>query len=331
MTIPVIELGEFSYSYPVALAGFISTCISLAGIVFVFLVYAAVPETRTNFFFTLGFYISISDLIFVSSTLYVQDPIKFEPETCAFLGMGREFGFLTSISWSTIIAWCVYRSVKHNITDEELFKKRWLYLFLGYVPALLVAGIPQIASSHIYGPYDVYCWISHYEETYLVTSAEMYYGPFLISFVFSMFLYYKTMKILRVLINKKMSQEFMKLMLYPIILFVCNIGAIVQVSYAYFTHNSIFWIQITYIIVRQLQGFFDAVVYAMNYGVRVAIKRRIRKLRQKNTDEDDRHNSSATLSEALESFSHNNQENMIAKYFNMRKPDVIDSSGSFYT
>ena len=113
----LLELAP--YNETVANAGFYATCASLIGSVAVLLIFTCVPETRKNFFFNIGFYISLSDLIFGISTIYVQDPNEIDTQVCQILGMGREFGMLASIVWTNIISWCVFKTL-----NKQCFRRR---------------------------------------------------------------------------------------------------------------------------------------------------------------------------------------------------------------
>jgi 7 transmembrane receptor (Secretin family). len=318
----LLELAP--YNETVANAGFYATCASLIGSVAVLLIFTCVPETRKNFFFNIGFYISLSDLIFGISTIYVQDPNEIDTQVCQILGMGREFGMLASIVWTNIISWCVFKTLNNSVSDEELFKDQWFYLGLGYVPALLLSILPLFVYPEIYGPNDIYCWLSSSEKHIFAITAIGYYIPFAISFLLCMIWYCRTLKLIKAFITFRISREFLKLMLYPIILFLCNIGAIVDYFYVGFVDSKgLLWLQFTYVIVRQSQGFLNALVYANNYGVRNAIKRRYKTMTGTPSFHVD--SSASVIIEQFESFEATSNEYLIEKYFNMKKEYRYDN------
>ena len=120
-----------------SIVSFAATVLSLVAVVIVFVLYTFVPQIRSNLFFRLGFHISLSDFIFGLSSAYLKAP-EDPSYLCQSLGGIREFAWLGSILWTTILTRNMYHFVRHSTSEEELSDKRTYYVILGYFPSLIV-------------------------------------------------------------------------------------------------------------------------------------------------------------------------------------------------
>ena len=134
-----------------AIASFAVTIASLIAISVVFLLYSFVPEIRANLFFRLGFHISLSDFIFGLAALYLKNPQDLNHYLCQAFGGIREFGWLASIFWTTILTRNIYHFIKNDCSEEELSLKRAYYAFIGYFPPLLATLVPGFVFKGLYG------------------------------------------------------------------------------------------------------------------------------------------------------------------------------------
>jgi hypothetical protein len=271
--------------------GILCTIISLLGSLFIFLTFSFIKETRKNFFFTMGVYLAISDVCLAMSSFNLFDPVKLSHQTCETLGFLREFAILSSFMWTSLISYAMWRSIKYNLSDDDLFRDKMWYLVMGYLPPLVGALIPAMTNS--YGTSWVFCWIHTDRETFPVASTLFLYAPFMASFVISIACFIKAHVFLRTYVVDDVSSEFYRLLLYPLISFACNVGGMVFMIEA-FTNNGrtmqeepswLVSLRYYHLIARQLQGLFTAMAYGMNYHVRLAIKHKLKKSSCINTDD----------------------------------------------
>jgi len=144
-----------------------------------------------------------------------------------------------------------------------------LLLFCGVIP-LVISIIPLILG--LYGSSGVLCWIrislDNWEE--FTVSISIYFSYFVLIFMYNVYVHAKTLLYIRKMIAD--SSEFYQLLLYPMILLVCNsVGLANRVYISFWDGNSV-ELRVLTAFLFQIQGFLNAMIYGMNYKVRQEVK-----------------------------------------------------------
>ena len=306
----------------------ICTLCSIIGVSFILFTFLLIKETRSNFFFNMGLYLAVSDLFLAISSLNFIDPIELNQQMCNTFGLFREFALLSSFIWTSLISWSVYKSIRDNLADDDLFAARRYYIFIGYVPPLLMALILMLFDD--YGPSWIFCWLNPKKDGYLWKTILLLYLPFFVSFTLNMIWFVKSYRYLKKYIVEKVSFEFWRLLMYPLISFTCNIGGFVYVLERIYDYPKsqdeiqfIYYLRYYHLITRQLQGLLTAIAYGLNYQVRLVLKQKIKAYFGYGIDiEEDLETTGASLSMQRRNDNLNqfilDREELISKYFNMQ-------------
>ena len=122
--------------------------LSLLGSLFIIISYIKFKRLR-KFAFKLIFYLSISDLIFsISTFLVVNDAEDVNEHFCAFQGFALYYSSLSTIFWTSCIAYSLQKVVTTG--DRSIEKKEKLLCFIAFILPIPLAAIP-LFTDH-YGP-----------------------------------------------------------------------------------------------------------------------------------------------------------------------------------
>jgi len=244
-----------------ALAGGILSLIGSSYIVISFFSYSSL---RSNPIFQNLLYLVFGNILLGLMTLgpFIYTVSDSDP-VCELAGVLVEFSKISSLFWMAIFA----KNIQKIFMEKQGFKNQnqLLILFCVIIP-VSTGFIPYFFGW--YGSSGVVCWIRDSLPLWenIGVCLGMQFAPTVILFVYSVHEHLKTIKFLSQ--SMKPSWEFYQLLLYPGILFVVNVmWMIARTMQAFETTGWQIVLAITAFLIYG-QGFFDALVYGFNYGVR---------------------------------------------------------------
>ena len=130
----------------------VCSALSFLGAIFIILMYIGHIRLR-SVFLSLLVLMQVADLIKSSSYfIWNQNTVS-----CKIQGFTNNFGGLSSIIWSSIIAYSIFDA--HVINANQVFTFRKIYLIIGFGIPFMLSLIPFITNS--YGDVGGYCWITN--------------------------------------------------------------------------------------------------------------------------------------------------------------------------
>jgi len=262
-------------------------CFCLVGSLFIILVFCLCRSLR-EFNYRLVFFMSISDLI--TAIAFTLPTYKHDSEFMCYLqAILTNFSALSSVLWTWVIGYVLYRNYIKEVSSEK--KEIWFILLCYGVP-IVFTFLPF--TTHSYGRSEGWCWISigDQEINYNFDENEKefhfgnlwrlvcYYIPLWIVIVYNSVVYYKLVKSIKEELRSVTDQidssgVLKKLMLYPLILILCQTPVTIYRVLAFFiTNKEITLLAIISGILAIMNGFFNAIIYGFTPGVRSAIKLR---------------------------------------------------------
>jgi len=150
------------------------------------------------------------------------------------------------------------------------------------------------------------------------------YLPLVISGVLTGFWCFKMRKWVKFLLRRNVSQDFIKLLYFPLIMFLCNIGVVAHGVLKEFGVNMV-GLTSVFIMMRQAQGLLNGLVYVLNNRVRKAVRRKwVRKINRERSNSAEGqydlpfiYNVGSTF---VEDSDVNNQD--FSKYFNTKQTTI---------
>jgi len=241
--------------------------LSFFGVLLIVVSYLSFPKLR-SFSFGLVFYMSLADLGALFSYLLGSPS---EGGVCRFQGFIQQYFELSSIIWSAVIAFTLYRAVV-KLQDSASLSKT--YLTLGYGVPLLCAFLPLFTNS--YTNTGAWCWISTQQAVGQVWRWLLFYGPLWSCIAFNAYAYYLTEKKMKSMFETqdaempdKYKALIKRLKLYPLILVVCWFWATInRLQNAFNPNNEVFWLYVLQVLFRSLQGLLNCVAYGLQPNVR---------------------------------------------------------------
>ncbi len=243
------------------LFGFVCSIFSLIGALFTISIYLFVPSTRKNFFFFLAFHLAISDLCISLTGLTLKDPSKLPEGYCTFSATIRGFSFVSSCIINLVIALFIYKRIQTDSSSQGNEKQKVTFFYTNYLFSLFGSIGPLVSGS--YGPSSIYCWINPGSKTYLATFwmiCEAYIAlPLFLIWV--TLLYTWIIRQLKGMVSQERRRDVNKLAVIPLLFVVINVMTLVDIL-----NDSVFGrhltIKLIHTCLRQMQGFFHALVYA---------------------------------------------------------------------
>lgn len=261
----------------------ICNCLSLLSSISIILIYIFYKSLRT-FSFQLIVCMSISDIIrAVGFELSPNNDI-----TCKVQGILTNFGGLSSIIWSSIIAYSMYAVIV--LENINIRKYRFYFVIAAYLVPMILTLLPL--STNSVGPAEGWCWFKNDEYEYIWRIGS-FYALLIIAISFNCFCYYKVIKDVNDDLDmlKESSHEvstkssFLKrLNYYPVVLIICYLPVLVKRLYELSTDSSIYWLTLLSAITTSTIGFFNAIVYGFTEHVKETIFSTCRKRRSSVVD-----------------------------------------------
>ena len=120
----------------------IAMFLSLFSALYIIMIYICYSKTR-NFAFKMVFYLNIADFLYSISQLFIlKNPeflfdVEFSETLCLAQSFMMTWFGLSSILWTSIIAWTLYSTVILNNTNIE--EKEIKYIFMGFILPLMAS------------------------------------------------------------------------------------------------------------------------------------------------------------------------------------------------
>jgi hypothetical protein len=194
--------------------------VSLIGSLFIVVIYLCYKDLH-NITFRLIFYMSLSDIL-NGVTFFLPS----EGTTCYVQAVGNTIFPLSSVLWTSVIAFCLHRIVIKE--DYELMRFEKYYLLYAYGLPLLAVVPPAAAGA--FGYAQGWCWIRASGEDYVLGSVLRmicFYIPLWSVIIYNISVYVTIIRQLNYEIEFMTEDRGMqgslvrRLVFYPIILVVC--------------------------------------------------------------------------------------------------------------
>jgi len=237
--------------------------------------FLCIPSIRTKLSFRYIIYLSMSDMV-LNITSIIGTAFENHIIICGILGGIREYVIISSTLWVIIISKEVYKALKQDHNEIESNEKTSLLIGYG-IPLLFACGFAPT-----YGYADLSCWIDYaYYDDKLTSILLLLGGYYLVLFGAIFVSIYYISKAIIMIKKKTQGQEsralYNRLYLYPCTLVLCSVFGI---------GNRIFWLITGHqasliflslqLIIRQLQGFFNSMIYGASIR-RMAVNKILRR------------------------------------------------------
>jgi hypothetical protein len=199
----------------------VPAALSLTGTAFVVLTYLLFHRLRDLRYIEIVFYIALSDML--SATGIVLGPVETGSAACNYQAFASNYFCLTSVMWSTVVAYQLYLIV---VQDGTLVNMKFLHGFI-WIFSLVVTLLPL--STDTYGSTDDVSWCflqsTPTSPSYgiLMWTLLSFYIWLWISIFLILFFFFSIKYKLSQLesIPGLVSTAIYKLQLYPMILMIC--------------------------------------------------------------------------------------------------------------
>jgi len=265
------ELNIIKYS------DMISSMISSLSAFSVLIVYFKLTNLHKNSIIKSIFYLNLAN--FFNSLANSLGPFFVSnPQLCSVFGSISVYSSYSSNLWLTIIAHVFYNMVKQQsdkiIVGQNTHVK---YLLVGFALPVIVTAI-GIHYGWFGSYWGITCTINTEEDASQLFTAYVYgiYLPTSLTFVVMSGFYLKSLMYLRSFADPSLARKICyETVLYPIVFFLGYIFLVVSSLVNNMEGNDIFWLELVALILRRLQGFFDAVIYGYNPQVRSEVAKHV--------------------------------------------------------
>jgi len=260
----------------------IGTGLSLLGSMFIFWSYCVIKGLNRSPAFRMIFCLSITDFMVTINGIVNLNADKTNEKFCEVWGFARGYFSLSSILWPFAFAHsmhCFYNGSFRNSNDWK--KKIRIYKLFCWGAPIVFAIIPLFFKA--YGPSDIYCWLKdpviegktpkELADMKFWLSIAAYYGPVTIVVLLMLYYYIKIIRYMIMNPSGESSTVFYSLFFYPLIMIITFCFSMGDRLFNLLSeHPCLFMIQ-AHLLLRQLQGFMNAVVYCMGRKFREKFKK----------------------------------------------------------
>ena len=206
--------------------------------------------------------------------------------TCDAQAIILNFSCLSSVLWTNVIAFTIYRSVV--LEKKDGWKYEMYYLLYAFGLPLSLNFLPFLTDS--FGPAEGWCWITIEGNNFIQTfiGGNMwrvinYLAPLWLVIFFNFFMYWKSLKKIKTLIDNVTDEGIEKnmiydrLKLYPFMLLMCHLPVTVLRFLGFFNileEDQVWLPSLLASFFLIFSGFLNAVVY----GLTDRIKQELQKL-----------------------------------------------------
>ena len=258
----------------IVLINLICSILSILGSLFIFFVFIVHKKIR-KLPYRLIIYLTISDL---GTSIAFCLPVS-DSWLCNIQGGLLSYFMLSSIFWCSVISHAMVKVIKYNF-DLENYEKRYLLFGFG-LPFLSLAVLADIKNYKMtYG----FCWIYSDNNSgaswtrEIIYRAITYYFPLILIQIYIFYLYFMIKR--HFYINSGLStfhddlkrKIVLKMRLYPIILFLCQIPCAVLRILTIWYHPAWYFAAIAGAGLS-INGMANAMVYGVTQDVRNKLKK----------------------------------------------------------
>lgn len=259
---------EDSEATPLFLTVVVCVCVSLMGSTFIVVIFLCFKDLQ-GITFRLIFYMSIADIL--NNITYLLPSYGV---TCTIQAVGNTLFPLSSVLWSSVIAYCLRRIV--ILEDYLLMRYERYYLLYAYgLP--LIALIPPAATG-MFGYAQGWCWIKAEGDNYILGSVLRllcFYVPLWSIILYNLVVYVKIIRKINLEIQfvtedvQVRRSLVRRLVFYPIILIVCyTVVTIKRVIDALNPDEANLTLAITAWIFQCAHGFLNALAYGYSNSIK---------------------------------------------------------------
>lgn len=253
----------------------------------IFVAYAFFKDLR-NYNYRLVFYMSMSELLTCSGKDYLAFmlPYRQSGTICFIQAIILNFSCLSSVLWTSVIAFTIYRSVVLEKTDG--WKYEVYYLLYAFGIPLSLNFLPMLTDS--FGEAEGWCWIDIEDSNFIqgflggnIWRVINYLAPLWIVMIINFYLHGESVKKIKKMIENirddfNRSVLLNRLRLYPIMLLVCHTPVSVLRIMGFFdiVDNETVWIPsllASFFLI--LSGFLNAVVYGLTDRVKKELQKKL--------------------------------------------------------
>ena len=273
------EEGELTLLRDISVA---CTLLSSIFMIVILSSYFFLRKRGLNFFFELGVLVIIAYIPLILSSFVISNS---EGTLCNIFGPLRVYSNISLVFWIGIFARTVQVTVKKNLEERDLTPWKLNYLLIGFVPGVLSAVVPFTGGG--YALINDYCWINlsineDFYDWFLMLG--FYILPKIIGIIVVIAFVIDTLLYLRKFTICRTSPEFRLLVIYPIIFVLSNpVDLFVRVYSTALRQTVPSWLTLVYILLRQLQGFFYCLVFALSPKFRVGTRRLCKRKKTEDT------------------------------------------------
>jgi len=264
----------------------VSICSISMGVIVVIL-YLVLAPIRRLYHAKLIILLIISDtLLALSGITDSIDPSDVNHTQCLVLGFLKELSWIMSVflsaSFSFFLRKLTSQDYRKSVNFEHMNEFVWRIIFIATSLSLFLSLIPflPIEGSVYYGETELFCWIRSQDsegnpsEYGLMLQFGLFYLPLLVVLVLTLAVNIGIMRRLRKVITNEedSSNNYMQFMMYPVVLLICNICAVVD---RWLLHTGVVdetWI-LLHVILMNGQALVNGLLYGMTSYVQQHIKR----------------------------------------------------------
>lgn len=207
----------------------------------------------------------------------LDSPEAFRNPTdlCVAQGALDTFAELSSVMWTTAIAFTLYMSVFKRMTADELKSKMVFFYAACYGLPIIAMVLPLALGA--YGPAGAWCWI---KDDFQWLRFVVFYIPLWIAIIFNAVVYTWVIRLIASTYAegtddasaKQLDTITRKLRLYPIILVFVWLPATVNRIVEWSIDDQVFALFVIQKVCSSSQGFCNAFAYGFSQGVREALQ-----------------------------------------------------------
>ena len=265
----------------------LAPCIlSIVSNLLIFIAYVFFKDLR-NYNYRIVFYMSISEIITSIGKFQIAFliPGLQDHGLCEVQAILLNFSCLSSVMWTNVIAFTIYRSLVLGKTDG--WKYEMYYLLYAFGIPLSLNFLPMLTES--FGHAEGWCWIRIEGKNFIygflagnIWRVINYLAPLWIIIFFNFFLHFRSIEKIKKMTDN-IDDDFNKnlivrrLFLYPIMLLVCHLPISFHRTLGFFdiVSGQLVWISA---VVSGIFLIFSGFLNALVYGLTDRVKRELQKI-----------------------------------------------------
>jgi hypothetical protein len=256
---------------------------SLIGSTFIIACFLAYRHLR-SFGFRLVFFLSITDVInqvfdliqpAAADILAMEAGTQPVSATCYAQAAGDTYAELSSVLWTSAIAYTLFASVVRGVKMNETLALFWYIIVCCGVPTIMCVGA---ALDNAYGPAGGWCYMTDAKAYWRFVA---FYAPLWICILFNTVVYFMVLRLLRNAVKVGHANDtstnsirllMKRLQLYPFILVIVWLFASINRVYEWSSGgDQVYALYMLQRIFSCAQGSLNAFAYGYSQGVREAL------------------------------------------------------------